>query len=130
VFIAVLRGHGSFCLVDNTFVKEVYVALLAIARLVCHMVNGWANMNSLDFGRVPFLYYFIAFCGILFVCVLSSYLCSLTVDQSKGTVCFLGKKQFDYLCFAIALYPFVSFCQQQYFDLNMVLYGKNPVYIR
>lgn len=107
--------------------KIVYVALLAIATAGMSYGNGWANMNSLDFGRVPFLYYFIAFCGILFVCVLSSYLCSLPLTRVKELFAFYGKNSliiFALQSLYIRLYLYVN---NSIFDLNMVLYGKNPV---
>lgn len=89
--------------------------------------NGWANMNSLDFGRVSLLYYPIAFVGIFFVCVTAEYICKQEYNLIKQILIFYGKNSllvFGFQSLYIRLYLLFF---NKIFDLDMVLYGGNPI---
>lgn len=106
-------------------IKWLFLAGLITA--ITTVGNGWANMNSLDFGRVCMLYYPIAFVGIFFVCVTAEYICKQEFQLIKRVLIFYGKNSliifgFQSLYIRLYLFFFNKVC-----DLDMVLYGGNPI---
>lgn len=60
----------------NSFITRkinllLILLIVLVAAALC-VLNGWSNINSLDFGRIRLLYFPIAFMGVASVCLVSS----------------------------------------------------------
>lgn len=101
--------------------------LLAIVLFGASVLNGWANMNSLDCGKIPLLYYPIAFLGIFVVCIFSKLLSNAKIPRIKSVLMFYGKNSlliFGLQSLFIRLYLLVFNNIQ---NLKMELYMNNPL---
>lgn len=101
--------------------------LLAVVLFGASVFNGWTNMNSLDCGKHPFLYYPIAFLGIFVVCIFSKLLSNSKMSRVKNVLTFYGKNSlliFGLQSLFIRLYLLVFNNIQK---LNMELYMNNPL---
>lgn len=109
----------------NGFKKCLFVTL--IAAIVC-FANGWANMNSLDFGRIRLLYYPIALIGILSVCLVSSFISFNKYVKIRKILSFYGKNSMVIFVFQSLYIRLYILTFNHLFNLNMTLYGNNPFY--
>ena len=99
----------------------------SIIVLSCTCINGWCNMNSLDFGNHKILYYPIALIGISLICIYSQWISSSDFCSLKRILCFYGKNSliiFGFQSLLIRLYLLVFNNIQ---GLGMKLYADNPV---
>lgn len=108
------------------FANIKWLAIICMMTAVSTYGNGWANMNSLDYGRVCLLYYPIAFVGIFLVCLAAEYICKQDNHLIKQILLFYGKNSliifgFQSLYIRLYLLFFNRLC-----GLEMVLYGSNP----
>lgn len=104
----------------------VIIPIVLVTAVLC-IINGWSNINSLDFGKIRLLYYPIALLGIASVCLVSMYITTLEWRSLSSILSFYGKNSlliFGFQSLFIRLY-------QLYFNnlegLNMQLYGANPI---
>lgn len=89
--------------------------------------NGWTNLNSFDFGTYPILFYPIAFCGIMSLCIASFKIDSFGNSRLKSVLSFYGKNSlliFGLQSLFIRLYILIF---NEYFGESMQLYGDNPM---
>lgn len=110
---------------NKTNIKGVF--LFGLITAITTVGNGWANMNSLDFGRVSLLYYPIAFIGVFFVCMTAEFICKQNYPLLKHILIFYGRNSliiFGFQSLFIRLYLLFF---NKFYDLNMVLYGANPI---
>jgi fucose 4-O-acetylase-like acetyltransferase len=101
--------------------------LLAVVLFGASVFNGWTNMNSLDCGRIPLLYYPIAFLGIFVVCIFSKLISETKIIHLKKILTIYGKESlviFGLQSLFIRLY-LLTFNELQ--NLNMELYMNNPL---
>lgn len=108
------------------FANIKWLTLFCLLTAITTYGNGWANMNSLDFGRFGLLYYPIAFIGIFFVCMAAEFICKKDNHLIKQILLFYGKNSliifgFQSLYIRLYLLFFNKLC-----GLEMVLYGPNP----
>ena len=104
-----------------------WILIACLITVITTIGNGWANMNSLDFGRICLMYYPIAFVGILFISIISEYICKSKYSLIKQILIFYGKNSliifgFQSLYIRLYLLFFNKLC-----DLDMILYGGNPI---
>ncbi len=101
--------------------------ILAIVLFATSVLNGWTNMNSLDCGRIPLLYYPIAFLGIFVVCIFSKLISDSKFLRIKKILSIYGKESlfiFGLQSLFIRLYLLVFNNIQ---NINMELYMNNPL---
>lgn len=101
--------------------------LLAVVLFGASVLNGWTNMNSLDCGRIPLLYYPIAFLGIFVVCIFSKLISESKFLRIKKILSIYGKESlviFGLQSLFIRLYLLVFNNIQ---NINMELYMNNPL---
>lgn len=110
---------------NNGFKTCLCVSLFA--AIAC-FANGWANMNSLDFGRIRVLYYPIALIGILSVCLVSSFISSKKYVKLKKILSFYGKNTLVIFVFQSLYIRLYLLTFNHFFNLDMTLYGNNPFY--
>lgn len=116
-----------FNLVRGTSVMKL--TLLTIVFAAGCYVNGWSNINSLDFGNYKLLYYPVAFLGIY--CVLGY--CYM-LSKQKGEIFQIIKKAFAFYGInSLVVFGFQSLLIRLYllyfnenYGYSMVLYGNNP----
>lgn len=103
-----------------------FILPFVILTAVLSVYNGWSNINSLDFGRIRWLYYPIAFLGIGTVCLISKCMTKLP-PPLKNFWIFYGKNSlliFGFQSLFIRLYLlFFNYIE----GLDMRLYGDNPI---
>lgn len=110
--------------------NNVKVFILLIIFIVLSNMNGWANLNTYDFGRIKLAYYPIAFMGIFLVIILSRMLERCQKGLFYKIKCFLllyGKESlviFGFQGILIRLYLLVFNNVQ---NLEMVYCGGNPI---
>lgn len=107
-----------------------YIIIIMVLSCTLCVLNGWTNINSLDFGRVRLLYYPTALLSIGTICII----CQLISRSKNGFIVkikpiliFYGKNSlliFGFQSLFIRLYLL-------YFNkhncLSMELYGNNPL---
>lgn len=101
--------------------------LSSIIFFVISVLNGWTNLNSLDFGRIRLLFYPIAFAGIILVCFVSKKIAELQNSQIKKWLTLYGECSlliFGLQSIFIRLYLYVF---NKIENLNMELYMDNPI---
>lgn len=113
--------------------KLIYILLVCLLAAILSYANGWANLNSLDFGRFHILYYPIALIAIYAVMLVSKY-----IERYGETVC--GGARFKQILLFYGKHSLVIFGFQslwirlyllffnKYQGLNMELYADNPIY--
>ncbi len=104
----------------------VIIPIVLISAVLC-ILNGWSNINSLDFGKIRFLYYPIALMGVVSVCLVSKFIITLKWNPLKVFFIFYGKNSlliFGFQSLFIRLYLlFFSSLEGQ----ELYLYGANPL---
>lgn len=104
----------------------MFALTLVILTTILSVFNGWCNINSLDFGRIKYLFFPIAFLGIGMVCVVSGCITKMP-PPTRRFLCFYGRNSlliFAFQSLFIRLY-LLFFNNIQ--GLNMTLYGNNPM---
>lgn len=105
------------------------IAFLSIIVYVAGKINGCTNLNSYDFGRIPFLFYPIAFMGIITVIWCSNKVVSSEgLDRLSKVLKFYGKNSliiFGFQSLFIRLY-LLFFNHLQ--GLDMQLYQNYEFY--
>ncbi len=97
----------------------------SIVFVVIAILNGWTNLNSLDFGRIRPLFYPIAFTGIVLVCFISKKIAELNNSQIKRWLTMYGECSlliFGLQSIFIRLYLYTF---NKIENLNMELYMDN-----
>lgn len=128
VFIAFAYWNKDIiCSIITKIDNIVWVVLTVVIAMAACYLNGWANMNSLDFGIYPIAYYPVALLGILSVCLVSSFISRKGLSWVKRVLVFYGRNTLIIFCFQslfIRLYLlfFNNLC-----GLKMELYGTNPL---
>lgn len=123
--LAAWNKYYLFKIIDKYNGCKTCICVTLIAAAACY-VNGWANMNSLDFGRVRILYYLIALMGIFSVCLVSSFICANKYENLSNILSFYGKNSliiFVFQSLYIRLYLLIF---NHFLGLDMTLYGSNP----
>lgn len=130
--VALVFFSVAYWFKDKIFVllsKKIHwtiIILVIIAAAALSVFNGWANINSLDFGEVRLLYYPTAFLGIAAVCLVSRALSNSSWSLVKSVLCFFGENSlivFGFQSLLIRLY-YLFFNSVQ--GLSMELYGMVP----
>lgn len=108
-----------------SFLIIIPICLLAVVLCV---LNGWSNINSLDFGRIRLLYYPVALMGITSVCLVSQLLTRLNWKPLSSFLEFYGKNSlliFGFQSLFIRLYLHLFNISH---GLTMELYANNPIF--
>jgi fucose 4-O-acetylase-like acetyltransferase len=108
-------------------INILFVFLFCIGSFVLCILNGWSNINSLEFGNNRILYYPIAFLGIGSICLMSNLIAKHSCQKIKKILIFYGKNSllvFGFQSLFIRLY-ILFFNNIQ--GLSMELYGDNPL---
>lgn len=96
---------------------------------VAGRVNGWTNLNSFDFGRIPFLFYPIAFLGIYFVVCLSVKITNTPYCKKlKHLLVFYGKNSLVIFGFQSLFIRLYLYCFNHLQGLDMQLYQNYKFY--
>ena len=101
--------------------------VIGVIVFICAVLNGWTNLNSLDFGRMHLLFYPIAFGGICVVCYLSKKIAESKLYYVKKTLLTYGENSlllFGVQSIFIRLYLYVFNSLE---GANMELYMNNPL---
>ncbi len=113
-------------IVEKTNIVWLILSLVLFA--VGSYLNGWCNINSLEFGKMPLLYYPTALLGI-YATTSFCYLVSKSsfLFRTKNILLFYGINSlviFGLQSLFIRLYLLVF---NKFFHLQMVLYADNPI---
>lgn len=103
------------------------IVFSGITLLILSMLNGWVNLNSLDFGNIPVLFYPIAFLGIACICAISQKICLQKNERTRRILSFYGQNSlliFGLQSLLIRLY-ILAFNEIE--NRDMVLYANNPL---
>lgn len=127
VYVGFRYKDYIFKLVSGASMWKLIAAFIIF--IVGFWVNRWSNINSLDFGKIKWLYYPIAFMGIY--CVLS--FCHL-LSQNKSRLFKVIRKLLSfYGVNSLVIFGFQSLFIRLYilffnenYGYSMVLYGDNP----
>lgn len=114
--------------VGNKKISRLQLFLWAIFLFAVAVLNGWTNLNSLDFGKIPPLFYPIALLGIAFVCGLSKKLSDSQHLFIKKWLMRYGECSlliFGLQSIFIRLYLYIFNSVEK---LDMQLYMDNPLY--
>lgn len=128
VFIAIAywKKDYLYIFIDKYDRSLFIIPFVLIAMLAC-FGNGWANMNSLDFGEYRIAYYPVAFMGILSVCLVGSYICKRDFKWVKSILSFYGRNTLIIFCFQSLYIRLYLLFFNHLCGLNMELYGSNPL---
>ena len=102
------------------------ISILIVWILLAY-INGWTNMNSLNFGVHKLLFYPIAIMGIGWVCGLSNYIAEKPNNIVSKALVFYGENCLMIFLFQslfIRLYLLVA---NRLLGLEMTLYMNNPM---
>ena len=125
--VAYLLKGKIFSLMTRKISLLIIMPIILLAAVLC-VLNGWSNINSLDFGRIRLLYYPVAFLGITSVCLVSLYITRLNWKPLSSFLEFYGKNSlliFGFQSLFIRLH-LLLFNKSQ--ELEMELYANNPIF--
>lgn len=106
---------------------KFYVALgVLVLAVLGSLFNGWANMNSMEFGRCRMLYYPIAMAGVFATIYIAEISESFAIADKA--LQFLGRHSLVIFCAQSLLIRAYILVVNKYCGLNMVLYGNNPIW--
>lgn len=108
--------------------SDIVLLMMAVCVYVLGRINGWTNLNSYDFGYIPFLFYFIALSGILVVLWISHKIDTSICHELKNVLLFYGRNSlviFGFQSLFIRLYLYIFNHLQ---GLDMQLYQNNEWY--
>lgn len=127
VFIAssAWLGRGAVCRVVGAMSRAWIVLPMLCLVLYAAYQNGSTNMNSLDFGRYKSLYFPIAFCGILAMCLLSGVFSKYSMLRNFFS--FYGRNSLLIFGFQSLFLRLYLLSANKVFGLDMSLYAENPV---
>lgn len=126
VFIAVAFWWRNYIFELVVKPPKKRIVSVTIVAMIATAANGWANMNSLDFGRVRLLYFPVAFSGIMSVCLVSYYICKIKMKPIKHLLMFYGRNSmiiFGFQSLYIRLYLLFF---NEFAGADMELYANNP----
>ncbi len=125
-YMAYLLKDKILSTMTNKISLSVIVPILLVASVLC-VLNGWSNINSLEFGKIRLLYYPIALLGIASVCLVSKFVSTLKWRPLIKFFSFYGKN-------SLLIFGFQSLFIRLYLLLFSViggrvlyLYGANPM---
>ena len=129
---SVFLGIGCYCKqyvksYINQNKKLISVLIVCVLATFLTIINGWSNLNSLDFGRFHILYYPTALMAIYSVFLVSKCIERYSGAIFKQVLLFYGKHSlviFGFQSLWIRLY-LLSFNKLQ--GLDMELYADNPM---
>lgn len=113
--------------VEQTTLSWLKILIIGATVFICAFLNGWTNLNSLDFGRIHLLFYPIAFGGICVVCCLSKKIAESKFFYVKKTLLACGENSlllFGVQSILIRLYLYIFNSLE---GANMELYMNNPL---
>lgn len=114
--------------ISNIRSSVIQMVCLLIITCLCTRYGGLINLNAYIFGTYKILYYFIAFFGIYFILVFSTYISNAPLIWPKRILMFYGKNSlliFGFQSLFIRLYILLF---NHFQGLNMQLYCNNPMY--
>ena len=102
----------------------LFIIVYAVGR-----INGWTNLNSYDFGKIPVLFYPIAFLGIYFVACLSVKITDTSKCKTiKNVLVFYGKNSLIIFGFQSLFIRLYLYCFNHLQGLDMQLYQNYKFY--
>ena len=108
-------------------IKPIMItAIVFVSAMLCAL-NGWSNINSLDFGNIRLLYYPIAFSGIVSVVLVSKYISKMNCGPLIKFFSFYGKHSLLIFGFQSLLIRLYLLCFSSIEGVSMPLYGANPM---
>ena len=126
-FVIAFRYKGKvMAFVEGFHSRALLLVLCVIAAALC-VLNGWSNINSLDFGRIRLCYYPIALLSIAAVLAVSKQIALSDMTWLKSSLIFYGRNSlivFGFQSLFIRLY-LLFFNNVQ--SLSMQLYADNPM---
>ena len=114
--------------VEQTTLSWFKMLVIGAIVFICAFLNGWTNLNSLDFGRIHLLFYPIALGGICVVCYLSKKIAKSKFYHAKKILLTYGENSlllFGVQSIFIRLYLYVFNSLE---GTNMELYMNNPLH--
>ena len=90
-------------------------------------INGWTNMNSLDYGEYKLLFYPIAILGIGWVCGMSKLIADRPNNILLRILTFYGENCLVIFLFQSLFIRLYLFIANKIFGLEMILYMNNPI---
>lgn len=112
--------------VEKEIKPLVITTIVFISAMLCAL-NGWSNINSLDFGNIRLLYYPIAFSGIVSVVLVSKYISKMNCGPLIKFFSFYGKHSLLIFGFQSLLIRLYLLCFSSIEGVSMPLYGANPM---
>lgn len=119
--------QDRFLIAAEREIKPIMItAIVFVSAMLCAL-NGWSNINSLDFGNIRLLYYPIAFLGIVSVVLVSKYISKMNCEPLIKLFSFYGKHSLLIFGFQSLLIRLYLLCFSSIEGVSMPLYGANPM---